>query len=52
MLLSAEHPQTADIYQLELYVPPDGLEGHVGLDQDLRGEDLCVSRRSVHQSGW
>lgn len=32
VLLSAEHPQTPNNYKLELYIPPEGLEGHVGLD--------------------
>lgn len=48
--LSAEHPQTPDDNKLELHIPPEGLEGHAGLDQDLGGEDLRVSRRPVHRA--
>lgn len=35
LCVSAEHPQAPNHYELQLHLPREGLEGHVGLGQDL-----------------
>lgn len=46
--VSAEHPQTPNDNKLQFHLPHEGLEGHAGLGQDLRGEDLSGPRCSVY----